>query len=167
MHIIKELHALLINQYGWNTDNSSMLNRDVAISTGFDALDQSLPQGGWLRAGVVDLHIPGEGVGELSVLLPALAQITQEKRKVVFVAPPYLPYAPSLAHAGLDLSYYMLVKVQSLESRVWSIEQALRSGNCGAVVFWAEGMDAYHLRKLHRAALEGNAIGFAFHHLLK
>jgi cell division inhibitor SulA len=162
MEFLKELQVLLMNNPIWTGD--IVEHASEYISTGFLALDELLPKGGWSRAGLVGIHVPREGAGELSVLLPALAQVSQEKRKVVFVAPPYLPYAPSLAQAGVDLSRYMLVKVQSLESRLWAIEQALRSGACGAVIFWQHGMDEHHLSRLHRAALEGNAIGFAFNH---
>jgi cell division inhibitor SulA len=162
MKILKELHILLINHPIWSDDERIEDSR--AISTGFPELDEALPGTGWSRSGLVGIHVPREGAGELSVLLPALAQISKEERKVVFVAPPYLPYAPSLAQAGVDLSRYMLVKVQSLESRLWAIEQALRSGDCGAVVFWTQGMDKHHLQRLHLAALEGGAIGFAFDH---
>jgi protein ImuA len=162
MELLKELHILLTNHRAWG--GGTLSDSDDVMSSGFSQLDDALPQGGWSRAGVIGIQIPREGAGELSVLLPALAQHAREHRKVVFVAPPYLPYAPSLASAGVDLSLYMLVKVQSLESRLWAIEQALRSGASGAVVFWAQGMNAYHLRRLHRAALEGNAMGFAFHH---
>ncbi len=162
MKLLKELQILLFNQPIWSDDERIEDSR--FISTGFPELDDALPRGGWSRSGLVGIHVPREGAGELSVLLPALAQVSNEERKIVFVAPPYLPYAPSLAQAGVALSRYMLVKVQSLECRLWAVEQALRSGDCGAVVFWTQGMEKHHLQRLHLAALEGGAIGFAFDH---
>lgn len=151
-----------MNHSAWMGDELSASND--SIPTGFAELDAVLPGRGWSRSGITMIHVPREGAGELSVLLPVLAQVSQENRKIAFIAPPYLPYAPSLALAGIDLSRYMLVNVQSLESRLWAIEQALRSGACGAVVFWTQGMNKHHLRRLEIAALEGAAMGIAFDH---
>lgn len=160
MELLKELQDLLRHPAIWRGEQ--LAEGTVAVSTGFGELDAQLPGGGWARAGLTELQVPREGAGELSMLLPALAQVSREHRWVVFVAPPYLPYAPALGQAGIDLSRYMLVRVQSLESRLWAIEQALRSGACGAVLFWANGLDEHHLRRLQLAAIEGDAMGFCF-----
>ena len=160
MELLKELQDLLRHPAIWRGDQ--LAQGAAAVSSGFAELDAQLPGGGWARAGLTELQVPREGAGELSMLLPALAQVSREHRWVVFVAPPYLPYAPALGQAGIDLSRYMLVRVQSLESRLWAIEQALRSGACGAVLFWAHGLDEHHLRRLQLAAIEGDAMGFCF-----
>ncbi|MDE3010952.1 MAG: translesion DNA synthesis-associated protein ImuA [Pseudomonadota bacterium] len=160
MELLKELQDLLRHPAIWRGDQ--LAQTTATLSTGFAELDAELPGGGWARAGLTELQVPREGAGELSMLLPALAQVSREHRWVVFVAPPYLPYAPALGQAGIDLSRYMLVRVQSLESRLWAIEQALRSGACGAVLFWANGLDEHHLRRLQLAAVEGDAMGFCF-----
>lgn len=165
MALLQELQNLLTHPAIWLGDD--LIQEDAVWPTGFDALDEALPGGGWARAGLMEIEVPREGAGELSVCLPALAEITRSKRWVVFVAPPYLPYAPALAQAGLDLSHYMVVRVQTLESRLWSIEQSLRSGTAGAVIFWTQGMEDRHLRRLHLAALEGEAMAIGFSHELK
>lgn len=160
MELLKEIQDLLRHPAIWRGDQ--LAQATPTLSTGFLELDAQLPGAGWARAGLTELQVPREGAGELSVLLPALAQVTREHRWVVCVAPPYLPYAPALGQAGIDLSRYMIVRVQSLESRVWAIEQALRSGACGAVLFWSKGLDERHLRRLQLAAIEGDAMGFCF-----
>ena len=160
MELLKDLQDLLRHPAIWRGDQ--LAQTAPAVPTGFAELDAELPGGGWARAGLTELQVPREGAGELSMLLPALAQVSREHRWVVFVAPPYLPYAPALGQAGIDLSRYMLVRVQSLESRLWAIEQALRSGACGAVLFWANGLDEHHLRRLQLAAIEGDAMAFCF-----
>ena len=162
MHLLKDFQSLLAHPALWRGDE--LAQQVATIPTGFDQLDAELPGQGWARAGLTELQVPREGAGELSVLLPALAQVTREHRWVVCVAPPYLPYAPALGQSGIDLSRYMVVKVQSLESRLWAIEQSLRSGACGAVLFWSKGLDQRHLRRLQLAALEGDAMGFCFDH---
>lgn len=84
-----------------------------AIATGFDALDRYLPGGGWPLAGISEIFIEHYGLGELRVLMPALAELShraaEAKKWIVWVAPPFVPYAPALAHHGVDLSRILLV----------------------------------------------------------
>jgi len=85
----------------------------AAIATGFDALDGYLPGGGWPLTGISEIFIERYGLGELSILMPALAALSHsavEARKwIVWIAPPFVPYAPALLHHGVDLSRILLV----------------------------------------------------------
>ena len=74
----------------------------AALATGFAALDAVLPGRGWPGAALTEIAIAREGIGELSLMLPALARLTRERRDIVWVAPPHLPYAPALVAAGID-----------------------------------------------------------------
>jgi cell division inhibitor SulA/protein ImuA len=131
------------------------------LSTGFDTLDELL-HGGWPRAALTEILAAHEGIGELRLLLPALAEITRQKRWVAFVAPPYIPYAPALAHADLDLSRVLLIHPSAQQDRLWALEQALRAGTCGAVLAWPTQADFNTLRRLQLAAEAGNALGILF-----
>lgn len=138
------------------------------------ALDRALPGGGWPLGAVTELCCAQEGLGELALLMPALALVTRgvpgdaraashaaaERRAprfVVFVAPPYPLYAPALANAGLDLARVLCVDAKSPEHAAWAAEQSLRSGACGAVVHWAPRADDRVLRRLQLAAESGTA----------
>lgn len=46
----------------------------------------------------------------------------------------------------------MLVKTQSTADSLWSAEQILRAGSCGALLFWAQHVKSSSLRRLHLAA---------------
>ena len=59
--------------------------------TGWAALDAVLPSGGWPAAALSEILLPLDGVGELQLVLPTLARLSQGARPVVLVAPPYLP----------------------------------------------------------------------------
>src|SRR6185437_16985152 len=74
----------------------------ASVATGFPALDAVLPGGGWPRGALTELLLEREGIGELRLTLPALARLQAEGRSIVWVTPPYRPYAPALAAAGLD-----------------------------------------------------------------
>ena len=132
-----------------------------ALSTGLPGLDALLPGGGWPRGALSEILIENDGIGECSLLLPALAALTQAGRRVVFVAPPYIPYAPALDAHGLDLRY--VVQIESTASEgAWSAEQCLRSGSCGAVLGWLPQADYTLLRRLQLAAESGDALAFLF-----
>jgi len=132
-----------------------------ALSTGLSELDALLPGGGWPCGALSEILFANDGSGELSLLMPALAELTRRQQRVVFVAPPYIPYAPALDAHGLDLRY--VVQIESTASEgAWSAEQCLRSGSCGAVLGWLPQADYTLLRRLQLAAESGDALAFLF-----
>jgi hypothetical protein len=134
----------------------------LGIPSGFPNLDAELPGGGW-PAGVLTELLPEHiGIGELRALGPALAQVTKQGRWVAWIAPPYLPYAPALEAAGIDLSRVMIIRTKSAQDSLWAIEQALQSGACGAVLGWPEKASFAQLRRLQIAAEGSPALAFLF-----
>ncbi len=133
----------------------------VALATGCAPLDAELPGGGWPLGALVEILHARSGIGELSLLMPALAALSQQGRWVAFVAPPYLPYAPALARAGVSLPHLLLLRPRAAEV-LWTVEQSLRAGSCGAVLAWPERVDFRALRRLQLAAEAGNALGVLF-----
>lgn len=131
------------------------------LTTGYAGLDARLG-GGWPCAALTEILCAREGVGELRVLLPTLAQITRQKRWLAFIAPPHLPYAPALAYAGLDLSRILLVSPATPRDTLWAVEQTLRAGTCGAVLTWLAQADFTTLRRLQLAAEAGKTWGVLF-----
>jgi hypothetical protein len=129
--------------------------------TGFATLDAALPGRGWPPGALSELLLRADGLGELGLLLPTLARFTRAGRQVALIAPPYLPYAPALAAADIDLSKLLLVHAEGREA-LWAAEQALRSGACAAVLCWPKAADDRALRRLSVAAEQGEALGFAF-----
>ena len=129
--------------------------------TGHAALDAALPAGGWPEAALTELLLPADGVGELSLLLPTLARLSRAGRDIAWVDPPYRPYAPALARAGLDLARLHIVDTGGRQS-AWALEQCLRSQACGAVLGWPQRADDKTLRRLQVAAETGQCLGFAF-----
>jgi len=58
------------------------------FATGHTALDLALPSGGWPVGALTELMVAHEGVGEFTLLLPALAALTQQQQWIALVAPP-------------------------------------------------------------------------------
>lgn len=139
---------------------------------GLRELDDWLPGGGWPVGALTELVCEHHGIGELGLLVPLLAHLAAAGRRVVLVAPPFVPYAPALAARGVALETLLVVTVEDVAARFWAAEQALRSGVCGAVLLWlpASGAgavlrDGHRLRRLQLAAERGAASGFVFRSL--
>lgn len=123
-----------------------------AVPTGFDALDRELPGGGWPAGTLTELFVRRPGIGELQLVLPALASLSWAGKRIVWLAPPHLPYAPALAAGGIDLAQLVLVRPPGRRDALWAAEQVLRSASCHALVAWLPGARYDELRRLAVAA---------------
>ncbi|MBX3726720.1 MAG: translesion DNA synthesis-associated protein ImuA [Xanthomonadales bacterium] len=130
-----------------------------ASATGWPALDALLPGGGWPAGAVCEVLHGHDGCGELAVLLPVLARLASPARPLVWVAPPYRPFAPALRAHGLDLAALHLVEAAPQQA-LWAAEQCLRAGCCGAVLLWSASADGTALRRLQLAAETGRGHAF-------
>jgi len=106
--------------------------------------------------------VPYWGLGELRLLLPAMVHLNQEKRQIVWIAPPYLPYAPALARAGLDLRYVLVVDAQT-GNISWAMERLLSTQACGMILAWPAYLSEVETRRLQLAAEAGASIGVVLH----
>lgn len=139
------------------------------VPSGFAELDNALVDEGWPQGALMELLADENGIGEFSVLLPALARLT-EKQGVLLVAPPFLPYAPSLAQAGVDLERLLVLPPGASREGLAAAELALRSGACGAVMIWEQGLSGLSpqglpylaLKRLHLAAERGQAMAVLY-----
>jgi len=131
-----------------------------AIPCGIPALEPQLPGGGWQPGCINEIIGHGTGIGEVSLLLPALAQLTRKGETVAWIAPPFVPYPPALQQAGLNLAHTLRIEARDVADALWAAEQALRSGTCGAVLVWVADADHTALRRLQLAAEAGNACCF-------
>ncbi|MCC7328389.1 MAG: translesion DNA synthesis-associated protein ImuA [Burkholderiales bacterium] len=131
----------------------------AALPSGYAALDAVLPGRGWPQGALTELLVEREGIGEIRLTLPALVQVQAQGRDVVWIAPPYRPYAPALAAAGIDLARLVVVACRTPKDALWAFEQALRAPECGAAFAWLPTHDERALRRLQVAAREGRTWG--------
>ena len=130
--------------------------------SGSASLDAVLPGGGWQSGTVVELMPACEGIGELRLLMPALARITHGERHVAMIAPPYIPFAPALLQHGLRLEHFWIIHARTAIDILWAAEQALRCKSFGAVLAWPQTIRDREVRRLQLAAEAGNSIGFIY-----
>lgn len=145
----------------WRADQLAR-PRGAVVASGYDELDEQLPGGGWPLGTLTELLLPHPGVGELRLLAPALAAL--QPRALAWFDPPAAPCAHLLQALGLDLRQLVVVQPrQALHAGarrrlpaadiLWALEQALKSGQLGAVVAWLPArLPADALRRLQLAA---------------
>jgi protein ImuA len=156
----EELRARLAHMgRGAHADDQA---RPAAQPTGFADFDALLPDGGWPVGAITELMPETQGIGELSLLLPALAQLSRAGRYLVWIAPPCLPYPPALAQHGLVLSRLVLVQAHDTQAVLWAAEQALRCPAVGAVLAWPAALDERRVRRLQLAAETGGSCGLLY-----
>lgn len=171
MSINSELARLLEHPAIWR---GTSVARTETLPTGFGALDERLPGRGWPRSGLIEILVSRFGVGELTLLLPALAALTRRPmaRWCVWVAPPLEPFAPSLAAHGVVLERLLVVRDPAASRRgspkgmrtsaLWAFEQSLGSGACDIAMAWAKRPRAKEIRRLQLAAERGRTLGVLF-----
>jgi len=136
-------------------------------SSGFNALDSVLPGSGWPSACLTELLCREPGIGELRLLVPLLQRLTQQRRFVILLAPPHIPYAPALASFGIQLDYLIIIQAPNAADRLWAVEQSLRSSGFGALLAWLpqQRTRPEHLRRLQLAAQSATGPVFLFREL--
>jgi protein ImuA len=129
------------------------------IDTGFPTLSSELGGGGWPTGVLIDLLVQQHGIGEVRLVAPALKKVAA--RKVVLLQPPHVPQALGLAGMGLPPSSLLWLKSSTSADALWAAEQVLRSGSCGALLFWLSHARPESLRRLHLAAQSGETLFYA------
>ena len=130
------------------------------LPSGYPRLDAWLPGGGWPAGRLTEIAVERWGSGELALLMPLLAQLSgsvdgRAGQWLGFLGPPFLPYPPALAAAGIDPAQVLLVRPTDDDEILWAAEQALRSGDCAIVLAWAGRATGPCLRRLQLAAEAG------------
>lgn len=132
------------------------------IGTGHACLDAVLPGNGWPLGAITELIHDTTGCGELSLLLPALAQLSQENHWIVMVDPPWIPYPSALHGRGLVLEKLLLVRTQDKKESLWACEQVVRGMPGGAMLAWPGELSFSELRRLQLAAKNVQKTVFLF-----
>lgn len=145
-------------------DIKTHCERTPAQSTGFSALDQLLPDGGWPASGLVEIVSRHKAIGELQLLMPLLRLRSQQTQSLLWITPPYKLHGPALAQSGVNIRNSFVIPAQTrCNHALWSIEKALQSTECGMVLAWQNWLSGRVIRRLQMAAIEGKTLGVLFH----
>ena len=133
----------------WRADQ--MASSGVATTpTGHALLDQQLPYQGWPHGGLIELLLQQTGIGEMRLLQPALSRIAT--RRIALLQPPHLPHIASWSGWGLPAEQLLWIRTSRQADALWSAEQILRNGSCGALLLWQSSLRSDALRRLQLAA---------------
>jgi len=137
---------------------ASQLSRHYgrSVDTGFAALSNELPGGGWPLGNMAEFLVRQSGIGEMQLLCPAVKQMAG--RCIMLVQAPYIPQAAAWANWGCDPVNLRWTQVQRLADALWATEQVLRCGTFGALVLWQDRMRSQTLRRLQLAAQESDTL---------
>ncbi len=137
-------------------------HRIHTLSTGHSALDEVLPGNGWPLGAVTELVNDTTGCGELSLLLPVLAQLSQKDRWITMIDPPWIPCPSALHGRGLALKKLLLIRTQNRSESLWACEQVVRGIAGGAMLAWPETLSFGELRRLQLSAKSTRETVFLF-----
>ena len=151
----------LMHRSLWRADQLGSHNT-ACVGSYFNKLDAELPGSGWPTGVLTELIARETGIGELRLLVPALRQLTREKKTVIFLGAPHIPYAPALASFGIDLKYLLIIQAGQAADRLWAIEQTLKSANFGALLAWLPKAQSTHIRRMQLAAATAQGPVFLF-----
>ncbi|WP_074774567.1 translesion DNA synthesis-associated protein ImuA [Paraburkholderia fungorum] len=120
------------------------------VDTGYEALSAELPGGGWPLGALMELLVQQPGVGEIRLLQPVLAAVS--KRPVALIQPPHVSNGLAFSYLGLPAAKLVRIRAPRTADALWSAERILRTGSCGALLFWQPHIRTDALGRLHLAA---------------
>ena len=139
---------------------ASQLARDqgATVNSGFIALNRELPGGGWPLGQLIEILIAEAGIAEFKLLLPSLKHLG--KRPIALLAPPHIPYACAYQGDASEPLPLLWIAGKKHSDQLWSAEQILKNGSCGALLLWQTQIKTEVLRRLHLMAQKSQTLFF-------
>ena len=128
-------------------------------STGYSQLDKQL-DGGFPTHGVIEVESQ-QGIGELRLLTPCLAQQNSQKL-AIFINPPGKICAEFFSSQGIELENILVIQPQRDLDALWAAEQCLKSGACHSVLLWGADLEIHQTKRLQAASETGKCLQFHF-----
>ncbi|WP_135443414.1 translesion DNA synthesis-associated protein ImuA [Vibrio tasmaniensis] len=128
-------------------------------STGYPQLDKQL-DGGFPTHGVIEVESQ-QGIGELRLLTPYLAQQKSQKL-AIFINPPGKICAEFFSNQGIELENILVIQPQRDLDALWAAEQCLKSGACHSVLLWGADLEIHQTKRLQAASETGKCLQFHF-----
>lgn len=172
------LTALLESSQLWHADALAGGEHSAVCASGFAAVDQVLPFGGWPCSSLIEVLTDAAASTDWSLILPALPPLLQAQRgltspQMILVDPPHEPCIAALSGARIPLSSILRLDTQqhlgagvsssaSAARACWAVEQALHCAQVAVVLAWLPRVSAAALRRLQVAAASGRALLMVF-----
>lgn len=126
----------------------------ATVSTGITALDDILPDRGFVRGSLCELIAAEAGSGAVELAMRVAAR-TQRQGPLIIADRSQQLYAPAIAAAGVRLEATILIQAKSQADELWAVEQSLRCPGVGAVLCRIDRLKTQQFRRLQLAAESG------------
>ena len=138
----------------WLGSSKSANPQQNLLSTGYSLLDQRLNNSGWPQAGLIEVFASLLGIGEIRLFTPALKELINNKKTVVWINPPFIPHPLALNDSGLKEDSQLIVFARNQKDLLWAIEASCTNEKIGAVLAWTKKitLSARHSRRLQLSA---------------
>jgi protein ImuA len=138
-----------LHEHVWRAGQMGLARANVT-PTGHAALDRELPNHGWPHGGLIELLLQQSGIGELRLLQAALHALGDQR--IALLQPPHTPHIAAWRAWGLSPQRLLWIRTKRQADALWSAEQVLRNGSCGALLLWQQTLRHESLRRLQLAA---------------
>lgn len=104
---------------------------------------------------ITEIILQDEDEYNFQLLMPLLAQLSQDNRWFAWIAPPKKMPKKWLLEAGIDIKKIMVLQPSEGNSALDLAEKALSTGTCHAVISWPGVLKNDELTQLQKAAKKG------------
>jgi len=134
------------------------------ISTGYYELDEKLHYSGWPQNLLTEILYQQKHIGEVQLVLPAVAQSMKNGGFLFLVDPPFMPYAPAWLKAGINLKKIRIIKNRQSKESLWAAEQIMATQGVSSCLFWIQDnyLSNKLLKRLQIAAKKASLLNFIF-----
>ncbi len=139
-------------------EGRSRSGRGEAVSSGCEALDHLLPEGGFRRGTLIE-WLSAEAAGAATLALIAAQRVCQQGGKLVVLDPRREFCPPAAVRLGIRSEQLLVVHAETTRDNHWAIDQALRSSAVAAVLAWPRKIDDRTFRRWQLAAESGGTLG--------
>jgi len=143
---------------------SQQVYESHSISTSYQALDDLLHFSGWPLNRLTEILIERSHIGEMQLVLPAIAKAMEPGGFLFLIEPPFMPYAPAWLKANIDLKKIVIIKSCQQQDWLWAAEQVIANQGVSCCLFWPpkDYLSNKVLKRLQLAAEQGCRLNFIF-----
>lgn len=113
---------------------------------------------------LTEVFCQAEGLKQLQLLVPVLAQLSQQKKWITFIAPPCLPNERALTRAGVDTRKIQIIHTRTIRDYWRTLDDVLHNGQSSAVLCWPPQGEYNDTKRaqMKQAGDDSNTVAFVF-----
>ncbi len=136
----------------------------LSMTSHYPVLDQALKIGGWPLNRLTELLLKQAHIGEIQLLLPAIAEAMQNGGWLFLINPPFVPYAPAWIKFGIAIERIRVVQSTQEGELAWACEQVMGNSAVACCLYWPvrDRLSNKVLKRLQLATAKGSQLNFIF-----